>query len=132
MSGRHRGRCCKHGRYKPSCHMRRHGQTRHVFFSFLHSRYPVRTQPRSQQPKKPAQVAHRSIPAPFHSLMQKMMRIECSRNKNKKKRKTNSGGGGDRRCLMSLQQKRQQRQGQQMRKKVKDWSGNNDTKLCKL
>jgi hypothetical protein len=47
----------------------------------------MRTQPRSQQPKKPAQVAHRSIPAPFHSLMQKMMRIECSRNKNKKKRK---------------------------------------------
>ncbi len=87
MSGRCRGRCCKHGRYKPSCHMRRHGQTRHVFFSFLHSRYPVRTQPRSQQPKKKAQVAHCSIPAPFHSLMQKMMRIECSRNKNKNKRK---------------------------------------------
>jgi hypothetical protein len=47
----------------------------------------MRTQPRKQQPKKPAQVAHCSIPAPFHSLMQKMMRIESSRNKNKKKRK---------------------------------------------
>jgi len=115
--------------------MRRHGQTRHVFFSFLHSRYPVRTQPRSQQPKKQAQVAHRSIPAPFHSLMQKMMRIECSRNKNKnkrKKRKTNSGSGGGRRYLMYLQQKRQQGQRQHMRKKVKERSGNNDTKLGKL
>jgi hypothetical protein len=33
---------------------------------------------------------------------------------------------------MSLQQKRQQGQGQQMRKKVKERSGNNDTKLGNL
>jgi hypothetical protein len=123
VSGRRRGRCCKHGRYKPSCHMRRHGQTRHVFFSFLHSRYPGRTQPRSQQPKKTSASC-----TPFYSrsvplLNAEMMRIECSRNNNKnkrKKRKTNSDGGGGRRCLMSLQQKRQQQQGQQMRKKVKE------------
>jgi hypothetical protein len=42
----------------------------YFFPSFTHVILGARSQDHNSQ-KKPAQVAHRSIPAPFHSLMQK-------------------------------------------------------------